>query len=179
MPMEQIWIVSILENKPYKDVKNLWRLFERKYKSVGVQIFSHPHVTFQGGRTDDTRQLKRDFQGIASKMGPFEIEVSGARHFGRKVIYLEVEKTPGSVEINKRINQFLKAHCHDLFEDCTPGNWIPHITLAMDDLTAGNFQKAWTDLRDSELRFRQRLHNLCIVKQYPGGKVRIARRYEL
>ncbi len=46
MPMDQIWIVSILEDKLYQDVKSLWRLFAREYNSVGVQIFSHPHVTF-------------------------------------------------------------------------------------------------------------------------------------
>jgi len=177
--MDQIWIVSVLEDKPYRDVKNLWKLFETKYNSVAVQIFSHPHVTFQGGKTDNARQLKKDFQEIISKTKPFEIEVNGPRHFNKKVIYLEVEKTYKLVEINQRINQFLKAYCHDLFEDYTPWNWIPHITLAMDDLTAGNFQKAWTELRDSELRFRQKLHNLCIVKQYPSGKVRIAGRYEL
>ena len=177
--MDQIWIVSILEDQPYRDVKNLWKSFETKYNSVGVQLFSHPHMTFQGGETDNTRQLKRDFQEMASEIRPFEIRVKGPRHFDKKVIYLEVEKTPGLVEINKRISQFLKAHCHDLLEDYTPENWIPHITLAMDDLTAGNFQKAWTELRDSELRFKQKLHSLCIVKRYRSGKIRIDRRYEL
>jgi hypothetical protein len=68
MPMDQIWIVSILEDKLYQDVKSLWRLFAREYNSVGVQIFSHPHVTFQGGKTDNARQLKKDFQEIASKI---------------------------------------------------------------------------------------------------------------
>ena len=171
--------MSILEGKPYREVKNLWKLFETKYSSVGVQLFSHPHVTFQGGKTDNTRLLKIDFQWINSKIEPFEIEVNGPRHFDKKAIYLEVEKTPGLVQIDKLINRFLKVHCHGLLEDYTPGNWIPHITLAMDDLTAGNFQKAWTELRHSELRFRQKLHNVCIVQRYPDGKIRIGKRYEL
>jgi len=76
MFINQIWIVSILENKSYQDVKNLWRLFEKKYSSVGVQIFNHPHVTFQGGKTDNPRLLKEDLQKVVAKIKPFEIEVA-------------------------------------------------------------------------------------------------------
>ena len=60
MLMDSVWIVAILENEPYKDVKSLWKLFETKYDSVGVQIFNHPHVTFQGGKTSDSGQLNKD-----------------------------------------------------------------------------------------------------------------------
>jgi 2'-5' RNA ligase len=179
MPVDQIWILSVLEDKPYRDVKKLWKVFETEYDSVGVQIFSHPHVTFQGGKTADLRQLKRDFQETISKIRPFEIEVNGPRHFDDKVIYLEVEKTQRLIELNKRINQFLKIHCHNLLEDYAPGSWIPHITLAMDDLSKRNFEKARAELKDSRIQFRQRLHNICIVQRYPDGKIRIGKRYEL
>jgi 2'-5' RNA ligase len=160
-------------------VKNLWKLFETKYSSVGVQIFGHPHVTFQGGGTDDTRQLKRDFQGMASKIKPFEIEVKGPRHFDKKVIYLEIIKTRKLIEIHRVLNRFLKRRCKGLPEYYEPGNWLPHVTLAMDDLTGRNFENAWAELKDSRIEFRQELHNLCIVKQYPSGKIRIDGRYEL
>jgi 2'-5' RNA ligase len=177
--MDQIWIVSVLEDKPYRDAKNLWKLFETKYNSVGVQLLSHPHVTFQGGKTSDSGQLNKDLQEMISKIKPFEIHVNGPRHFDKKVIYLEIEKTHELVQVNKLINRFLKAHCHDLLEDYRPGNWIPHITLAMDDLSKRNFQKAWAELKDTRIEFRQKLHNVCIVQQYPGGKIRIRKRYEL
>ncbi|UCB51556.1 MAG: hypothetical protein JSV10_06050, partial [Candidatus Zixiibacteriota bacterium] len=75
--------------------------------------------------------------------------------------------------------RFLRARCHGLFQDYAPGNWIPHVTLAMDDLTKSNFEKAWADLKDTRIRFRQELHNLCVVKQHPNGKIKIARRYSL
>ena len=179
MPMDKIWIVAILEGKPYRDVKNLWKLFETKYNSVAVQIFSHPHVTFQGGKTNNTRQLKKDFQEIASEVKPFEIRVNGPRHFGKRVIYLDVEKTRELIETNDLIDRFLRARCHGLFEDYAPGNWIPHVTLAMDDLSKRNFQKAWVELKDTRIEFRQKLHNVCIVRRYPDGKIRIGKRYEL
>jgi len=48
--METIGILSILEGKLYKVVKKLWKIFEEKYNSVGVQVFSHPNITFKPGR---------------------------------------------------------------------------------------------------------------------------------
>lgn len=179
MFMNQIWIVSILEDKPYKDVKNLWKLFEREYNFIGVQIFSHPHITFQGGKSDNLRQLKRSCQEMALKIKPFRIEVSGIAHFDKKVIYLKVERTDSLIKLNKLVNRFLKNHCDDRLEYFTPKNWSPHITLATDDLTKRNFEKAWDELKDSKIKFKQKLHNLCLVKRCPDGKIRIAKRYKL
>ena len=179
MFINQIWILSILEDQPYKDVKIFWKLFEKKYRSVGVQIFSHPHITFQGGKTYNLGQLKKDFQKTVSKIKPFEIEVSGIAHFNKKVIYLKVEKTNNLIELNNLINQFLKEHCKSLLEYYLPKNWIPHICLAMDNLTERDFEKAWDELKDSKFRFKQKLHNICIVKRHPDGKIKIAKKYEL
>ncbi len=177
--MTQIWIVSILENRPYKDVKNLWKLLEKKYDSTEVQIFKHPHITFQGGKTENPRQLCKDFQKIIPKIKPFEIEVKTLLHFDKKAICLKVEKTKVLFELSQLINKFLKNHCEDLLECYIPKRWIPHITLAAGDLTEVNFRKAWTDLNPKKIGFKQKLHNLCLVRQYPDGKIKIAKRYRL
>jgi len=177
--MDTIGILSILENKPYNDVKKIWKIFETKYNSVGVQVFNHPSVTFQGGKVKNIKQLKKDFQKVISKIKPFEIEVNGYGHFNKKVIYLKVKKTNDLIKLNKLINQFSVIYCKDLFKYYTPKKWIPHITLAMDDLTEDNLEKAWNELSKNKVRFKQKLHNLCIVKWYPSGKIKIIKKYEL
>jgi len=177
--MDTIGIVSILEDSLYKDVKSLWKVLEQKYGSVGVQTFSHPHISFQGGKTDSLGQLTRDFQDVVANIGPFVIEVSGFGHFDEEVIYLKVDKTDSLIDISKRINHFVKDHCRDLFEHYMPENWIPHITLAMDDLTEEAFEKAWAELKNSEIEFKQEVHNICAVKWYPDGKIRMVEKYEL
>lgn len=177
--MGTIGIPSILENKRYEDVTNLWELFEKGYGSVGVQTFSDPQIAFQGGKTDNLGQLTRDFQEIVSKTKPFGIEVSGVGHSNRVAIYLKVKKTSGLIRINERINKSVKDRCEDLLPYYVPEHWIPHITLAMDDLTEENFEKAWAELKNSKIEFKQELHNSCVVKWYPDGRIRIAEKYEL
>ena len=177
--MDTIGIPSILENKRYEDVTNLWELFEKEYGSVGVQTFSHPQIAFEGGKTDNLGQLTRDFQEIASKTKPFGIEVSGVGHFNREVIYLKVKKTSGLTRINERIDKFVNDRCEDLFPYYVPEHWIPYITLEMDDLTEENVEKAWAELKNSKIEFKQELHSTCIVKWYPDGRIRIVEKWEL
>jgi 2'-5' RNA ligase len=179
MSAEMIGIVSNLEGEPYRDVKKLWTLFERKYNSRAIQAYLHPHFTFQIAKTQDIRQLKSDFVKPLSGIKPFEIEVEGFRHFRKDVIYLAVKKTRELTRIHKLISRSMESRCSDLLELYTPENWIPHVTLAMEDLTENNFERAWKEFKGSNIRFKQRIHNICMVKFYPDGKIRIAKRYRL
>jgi 2'-5' RNA ligase len=174
--MDKIGILSILEDKPYKDVKLLWKRFEKQYNSIGVQTFNHPCLTFQGGEVKDIKVLTRDFRDFAAEIDPFEIEVDGFGSFDRRVIYLKVRKSREIVRINEVVNQHLKGRCVTVFEEYTPERWIPHITVAMDDLLENEFDKAWSSLSGVKLRFEQKLHNLCLVKRYSSGKIKILRK---
>lgn len=179
MHTEKIGIVSNLEDEPYQLVKRYWNHFERKFDSVAIQAYSHPHFTFQFALTHNIKELKKTFEEVTLKIKPFPIEVDGVRRFDENAIYLKVEKTTGLLKIHQLIHGFLKERCNGLLEYYTPELWVPHVTLAMEDLTKNNFEKAWAELKDSEIKFRQRLHNVCMVKWYPGGKIKIAKRYIL
>lgn len=179
MAAQLIGIVSNLEDQPYREVKKLWALFERKYSSRAIQAYSHPHFTYQIARTSDIKGLKFEFRKLAGQIGPFEIEVHGARHFRKDVIYLAVRKTRELAGIHGQVHRVLETRCQDLLELYTPKNWIPHITLAMEDLTEDRFEEAWKEFEGSKIAFKQRVHNLCMVKFYPDGKIRIAKRCQL
>ncbi len=179
MPADMIGIVSNLEGQPYRDVKKLWALFERKYNSRAIQAYSHPHFTYQIARTSDIKGLKAEFRKLAAQIGPFEIEVDGARHFRKDVIYLALRKTRELAAIHRQVHRVLETQCRDLLKLYAPKNWIPHITLAMEDLTKDKFEEAWREFEGSKIAFKQRIHNLCMVKFYPNGKIRIAERYRL
>jgi 2'-5' RNA ligase len=179
MAAQLIGIVSNLEGQPYREVKKLWALFERKYNSRAIQAYSHPHFTYQIARTSDIKGLKAEFRKLARQLRPFKIEVHGAKRFRKDVIYLSVRKTRELAAIHREIHRFLETRCQDLLELYTPKNWIPHITLAMEDLTKDGFEEAWREFEGSRIAFKQRIHNLCMVKFLPDGKIRIARRHKL
>jgi 2'-5' RNA ligase len=177
--MATIGILSILEDQHYKEVKQLWKLFEKQYHSIGVQTFNHPNLTFQGGEAKDVKALTRNFRDFASEIEPFEIEVDDLGSFYRKVIYLRVRKSKEIARINQVVNQYLKSRSVKVIDEYAPERWIPHITIAMDDLLEDEFDKAWRDLSGTRFRFEQKLHNICLVKRYSSGKIKILRKHLL
>jgi 2'-5' RNA ligase len=102
--------------------------------------------------------------------------VEGLGRFDKKVIYLSIKKSNEIVEINRLVNGFLRDYCDELFDDYSPENWIPHVTLAMEDLPERNFETAWNEIRDYAIKFKQTLHNICLVKKHPNGRIGIAKR---
>jgi 2'-5' RNA ligase len=178
MTIELIGLVSILEGKWHDEVINLWKLMEGKYETVGIQQFDHPHLTFQGGMKTNKNDISKELQEFASKIKPFNIEIDGFSHFDDMVIYLEVKKSRRLLDLNRKCNKFLKKYC-DVITLYTPESWIPHITIAMDDLTPANFKKAWGILKNREFRFKQTLHNLHLIKIHSDGHIGIEKSFEL
>ena len=101
--MYTIGIVSVLEGKPCNKVKNLWKLFEEKYDSKGVQMIQDPHLTFQAGWLEDSKVLIEVFSEFVKKIEPFNVEVNGFGHFDSRVIYLKVIKTNRLFDLNYTI----------------------------------------------------------------------------
>ncbi len=177
--VDVIGILSILEDQPYLEVKRLWELSEKKYHSKGVQSFDHPNITFQGAVLKDVNELTEDFRNFAAGINPFKIEVSGFGCFDKNVIFLKVEKSDELSGINESVNSFLENRSMRIFDEYTRERWVPHITLAMDDLSTIEFDKAWKYFSNKECWLNEILHNLCLVKRDTLGKIRIIGKYSL
>jgi len=177
--MDTIGIVSLLEGEPYKKVKSLWKLFEKRYESKSVQMIQDPHLTFQAGWLEDSKVLVEAFSEFSKQIKPFNVEVKGFGHFDSIVIYLKVIKTNRLFDLNKSINSFLSNYCVELFPLYKPEIWVPHITLAMDDLTEDNFKKAWNDLKDQDFSFRQTIHNFAMIELDQDEKINLVKKFPI
>lgn len=172
-------ILSLLEGEPYRQVREIWKYLEEKYGLVAVQAFPHPHLSFQGGVTCCVEEIAENCQWLLDRLDPIDIEVTGLGHFGDRVIYLEVKPTPNLRQVNRLVNEYLAMRCQSLFPLYTPQQWVPHITLAVDDLTEDIFERVWSDLSRSPLVFQQTLHSLCLVGRQDHSCYTIVREWRL
>jgi 2'-5' RNA ligase len=177
--MEIIGVLSLLEDAPYHEIRKLWKLIQRRYHSKGVQSFSHPNITFQGGKTNRLQELERGFSELALRIKPFEIHSASLGDFDRNVIYVRVRKDHDLARVNRLVNTFLNLYCEELFESYCPTRWVPHITLAMEDLTERDFEAAMGDLGNRGREFSQTIHNICLVRKCTDERIRIVRKLEL
>jgi 2'-5' RNA ligase len=177
----KVGVVSILEGVPYKETKRMWRFFEREYNSKGIQNFAHPHLSFQGGICEDIKVIDASLKKLSAQIKPFLIRVERVSTFKEpdRAIFLEVVQTRALQRVHKKIDALLQKYCSQTFKLFSPQNWHPHVTLACEDLTQSNFQRAKKDLENYHPRYKLKVHNVCLVKWYHKDKIRICRKYVL
>ncbi len=168
-----IGIVGILQGQSAALVKKIWKDFEKKYGTVKVQSFPHPHITFQGGLTSNLNELKSAFEKFGNEVSPFQLKAEGIGYFENNIIYIKINRKKEILNLNKNINHFLKSHCDELVEQYSPLNWVPHITLAMEDIKKKDFKNALKDLENFNLTFSETVGHLTLVKLQKDNTIKI------
>jgi 2'-5' RNA ligase len=178
----KLGVVSILEGDAYKEIKRMWRFFDREYNSRAVQNFPHPHLSFQGGICEDIKEIDTNLKKLSLQIKPFSIRIEGINTFEKldRVIFWEVIQTKNLQRIHKKTDALLRKYCSQTFKLCSPQNWHPHVTLAHEDLTRSKFKRAKKDLENYHPRYKLKLHNICLVRWYDKDeKIRIYKKYAL
>jgi len=162
-----VGVLSILEGPARDEVLRLWKLFETKYDSRAVQTFAYPHLTFHAGGCLDVAALDDALTEFCQIDYPLDVEIDGVGYFELEspVIYLKVLPNPKLLALHEQIGAVMQTHCVSMFESYLPDNWVPHITLAMGDLTPANFQRAWRDLQNTHPQFRTTLSNMHLARR--------------
>jgi 2'-5' RNA ligase len=176
-----IGITSLLTGNERDELLRFWNVFETEYNSIGVQSFDHPNLGFQGGRCSNIDMLKDELLNLSVVLSPFEVIVEGFGFFEApsKVVYLKVQKTDELIDLHKKINNSLANCCENLFKFYTPENWVPHITLAMDDLSETDFNNFKERYKDYLPSFKQTISNLALVEYKHNGRVELLSSFEL
>jgi 2'-5' RNA ligase len=178
----KLGVVSILEGDAYKEIKRMWRFFEKEYASKAVQNFPHPHLGFQGGICEDIKEIDTNLKKLSLQIKPFFIRIEGINTFEKpdRVIFWEVIQTKNLQRIHKKIDALLRKYCSQTFKLYSPQNWHPHVTLAHEDLTKSKFKRAKKDLENYHPRYKLKAHNICLVRWYDKDKkIRIYKKYAL
>lgn len=176
-----VGIAALLTGEERDEVLRFWNIFKENYNSIGVRSFDHPNLGFQGGSCLNLGSLKDELSSLCTKIPPFEITVNGFGFFESpsKVVYLKVMKTNELIEIHKKVNSTLAKCCENLFDFYTPENWIPHITLAMDDLSETSFESFKNRYKGYSPSFRQTISNLALVEFKNNGRVELLCSYDI
>jgi len=177
-----VGVASILEGPVLDEARRLWKLFETRYASTGVQSFDHPNLTFQGGLCSDVAALAGALRDACRRLAPFDLIVDGLGYFEAPAptVFMAVQMTEELRHINRELNALLGRHCEQVFDYYAPAHWTPHVTVAMGDLTADSFEHARRDLHDYHPHFRQVLSNLQLVQRCDEtGRIEIVESYRL
>ncbi len=155
-PTKQRFFIALLPPQAIQDYANeIKQYFADRYKSRAAQK-SPPHITLQPPfewAVDELPTLEQGLYEFAAQCSPIPITLEGFAAFAPRVIFIDVEKTPELLTVQKSLRFFLETRLGIVDERSKTRPFAPHMTVAFRDLTQQNFKQAWSEFESRSLHF--------------------------
>jgi 2'-5' RNA ligase len=110
-----------------------------------VALKSPAHITLISPfrlAADREQELVNGFAAFRSRIVDCRVSMEGFAHFGDRVIFIDVKKTAGLVQLREETSIYFQQLFGHLIPNDTR-DFHPHITIANRDLQPEDFEKAW------------------------------------
>lgn len=133
-------LVSLLPSPQYEQVKTIWDELEFRFGFKGIRVTPYPHFSWQIGACYPQDLLEEAMQEICANLKPIKVTTTGLGLFSgpTPVIFIPVVKSPALVDMHRHIWERFLSVTHTANEFYNPENWMPHISIAYDDITPAN-----------------------------------------
>lgn len=142
-----------------------WPQIEDVCQYSGMIPHTIPHFSWQTAENYLLGPAREKLKCLANSIEPFTFTTSGLGIFpnDRKIIFLIIVKSRKILEIHEYIwNEMLPFAINPRMH-YSPENWIPHISLNFQNLTADQFQCSIDELLKIDLQFTFEVNQLGIL----------------
>jgi hypothetical protein len=163
-------IVSLLAEPYYSKVEELWRELELDCGLEGIKVTPIPHFSWQVARDYDLDLLRPVLKGIAASARPFYVRTSGLGMFSgpKPVVFINVVKTDEMLHLHKLVWERTHPCAQDISPFYAPEFWIPHITLAHNDLPWPTMSCAIQKLVFQTFNWKILVSSISVISQAEG-----------
>ncbi len=158
-------VISQLDPNSAETVSQIWR---RLCMACGVkEIYNLPTPHFTWFLAEDMEIYKATpiLEQIAMDADPFTLHTFGLGLFSGKnpVLYLPIVKTVKMIQLHQAIWDQIQAYGKEAKLYYSPKLWVPHITLALKDLTKENLACAVNTIAFEPIELFVEVENLALV----------------
>ena len=174
-------LVSLLPAPYYEQVLALWRELEDEISLHGIRVTPHPHFSWQIAREYQLEELEGIIRRLAGSIAPFTVRTTGIGLFSgpRPVIYISVVKDKTLLNLHEQIWGTTQPAGQGVSLHYSPQSWMPHISLAYEDLDADNLPRAVNKLAFRSFNWEMTIDNIALVYEPEGQTGGLHFRYEL
>ena len=130
-------IVSLLDDEHYALVEGLWDELEREFGVRGLYATPFPHFSYQVAQQYDPERAEAVLSEAARETQPFKVRTAGLGIFNaaQPVLYVAVVRSPELSDLHERLWAQLSAAGHGVSPYYRPEMWVPHVTLAQNNVS--------------------------------------------
>ena len=168
-------IISELDPVSSATVQVLWQRLRDTCGLTAIYDIPIPHFTWFLADEMEIEKAVSILSQIAARSDPLSIYTSGIGIFSgeRPVIYLPIIKTVGLIELHRQIWDQVYAFSKEIKLYYSPTLWVPHITLAVKDLTKENLHCAVDQLTFEPFELIIAVDSLVIGEILESGQVNV------
>jgi len=173
-------LVSLVDEKHYNLVVELWDELEQACGLKGVRVTPFPHFSWSVAQSYFDVELEKIVGMIASSVRPFKVRTAGVGMFtgDKPVVYLPVVKTVELMRYHGLIWQLTAPVSRERSRYYSPENWMPHITLAYDDITTRNIGPVMERLAFRSFDWEFTVDNIALIHHLTGAKAELKHKYQ-
>ena len=177
--LKQKYFIAIIPNTELSEQITLFR----KQYLPGINLKDEhkkfPHITLQHtfSRTEEIEEpLTVSITALIKKISPFNVHISGAGHFDKRIIYLKVESNPELTGLHEDIKNML-CGSFGFLQNEVAAAFTPHITLEK-KLVMKEFDDCWEKIRDVHFEKSFMADSVSLMR-HTGIKWIEARRFDM
>src|SRR6266487_5754760 len=158
-------VVSLLDYKHYRLVKDLWAELARGFAVGGVYVPTYPHVSYQVARRYNINSLKPVLQLFAAKKTSFQVQASGLDIFTgpHPVLYIPVVRSPELTQFHAALWQEISSPASGIEDYYHPAHWVPHITIGIGDMKKDNLSQILRLLAERNFNWEMTVDNVTLI----------------
>lgn len=159
-------IISRLDSKTSTIVSNLWQKLCEECGLNAIYTIPTPHVTWFAADEIDLDLSLPLLAGIAEETKDFTLHTFGLGIFSgeKPVLYLPMVKTLEMIQLHCKIWEQVGPHAQEKKLYYSPKMWVPHITLALKDLTRENMACAVNAIGFDPIELYVVIDNLIVAE---------------
>lgn len=164
-------VVTILEPAYRARVEAIMQELKEQCGIAGGFVTPIPHFSYSIAPRYDQEGLQARLGALAAATRPFSVRTAGLGLFPgeRPVVFLAVVKTPELMAFHQRVWEQTIDLAEAPSPYYAPDRWVPHITVAMFDVTRENINCLMQRLAFAPIDWELKVNQIGTIIQPPGG----------
>ena len=160
-------IISELDTQSSDVVKELWGRLREACGLMAIYKLPTPHITWFVAETLDVQSVEAIIADLSSRSRELSTYVFGFGIFSgqRPVFYLPLVKSQAMIDLHNEIWSQVIAFSQRPNRYYSPNLWLPHITLAINDITKESLACALESVAFEPVEMKVTADNLIVVAQ--------------
>ncbi|HEV2763276.1 MAG TPA: 2'-5' RNA ligase family protein [Pyrinomonadaceae bacterium] len=158
-------VVSLLDDEHYASVEGIWRELERDFGVRGVYATPFPHFSYQVAESYPPELTDAALSEAARECRPFKIRTAGLGVFNatHPVLYVAIVRGPELSALHELLWSRLAPAGRGVSDYYSPGEWVPHITLAQSNIDYEQLCSIMRSLGSRSFHWEVTVDNLSLI----------------